>query len=127
MDKAKLVEQKLEELFEKAQEHDYVSRKMVLEISSDKEKEDFFKLLGRLKLSVSENGEDWKEKSFDIMLTGSDVDILTGQILAHLNSIPYEWGDMIFEDDFEKVAKETVEILRKDGETTEFPLSRVKE
>ena len=115
MDKAKLVEQKLEELFENSQKRSYVSRKMILEISSDEEKENYFKLLGKLTLSATENGDDWREKSFDIMITGSDADVLTGQVLAHLNSIPQEWGDMVFENDFEQVAKETLEIMQGDG------------
>jgi hypothetical protein len=120
MDKAKLVEQKLEELFEKTQTKNYISRRMQLEIASDEEEKDYYKLIGKLTLSVSEDRDEWKEKTFEVMLTGSDADILTGQILAHLNSIPYEWGDMIFEDEFEDVAKDTLEVLQ--GEETEQAL-----
>lgn len=117
MDKTKLVEEKLEALYERSQAKEYRRRKMILEIDSDEEGENLFKVIGKMTLIVSETPDvedSWKEKSFDIMLTGKDIDILTGQALAHLNSVPFEWGDMIFEDDFEDVLKETIEIVQNE-------------
>ena len=124
MDKTKLVEEKLDALYERSQTKIYKRRKMILEIDSDEEDTNLFKVIGKMTLQVSETPdieESWKEKSFDIMLTGKDIDILTGQVLAHLNSVPFEWGDMIFEEDFEEVLKETIEIVQ-DGEETLLPV-----
>jgi hypothetical protein len=123
MDTTKLVEEKLDALFERAQAKAYRRRKMILEIDSDEEDENLFKVIGKMTLAVSETPdivESWKEKTFDIMLTGKNIDILTGQVLAHLNSVPYEWGDMIFEEDFEDVLKETIEIVQG-GEEASLP------
>ncbi len=116
MDTQKLVEEKLEALYDNAQTKNYRRRKMILEIDSDEEGKNLFKVIGKMTLTVSETPDEddsWKEKSFDVMITGKDVDILTGQVLAHLNSVPFEWGDMIFEDNFEDVLKETVEIAQR--------------
>ncbi len=121
MDTTKLVEEKLDALFERAQAKNYRRRKMILEIDSDEENKNLFKVIGKMTLSVSETpdlDESSNEQSFDIMLTGNDVDVLTGQVLAHLNSVPFEWGDMIFEDDFEDVLKETMEIVQNEEDIT---------
>ncbi|KKN54327.1 hypothetical protein LCGC14_0593050 [marine sediment metagenome] len=123
MDKTKLVEEKLDALYERSQTKTYRRRKMTLEIDSDEEDTNLFKVIGKMTLQVSETPdvkESWKEKSFDIMLTGKDIDVLTGQVLAHLNSVPFEWGDMIFEEDFEDILKETIEIVQ-DGEEALLP------
>ncbi len=118
MDTTKLVEDKLTELFEQAQGKNYRRRKMILEIDSDEENKNLFKVIGKMTLSVTETpdiDDSWKEKTFDIMITGKDIDVLTQQALAHLNSVPFEWGDMIFEDNFEDILKETIEIVQAES------------
>ncbi len=121
MDTQKLVEDMLEQLYEDAQTKEYTHRKMILEIDSEEEEENLFKVIGKMTLAVSETPdvkESWIEKIFEVMLTGKDVEILTQQTLAHLNSVPFEWGDMIFEDDFESVLRETMSIAEGNDPTS---------
>jgi hypothetical protein len=97
---------------------------MIVEIDTLTDDMKNFVVTGNLKLSVSETpdvDESWIEKEFSVMLTENDPDIAIAQVFAHLNSIPMEYGDTIFEDDFDDVIK-IVESAAKEMVGPDAPL-----
>lgn len=101
MDKAKPVN-KLEELFNQAKARNYLGRRMVVELESKADDVDpkSFRATGKLRLAVSEDKETWNEEEFEVMVMESSAEEAIASVLAHLNSIPMEYGDSIFEDGF---------------------------
>ena len=108
MDTQKPIDETLEEIFQRSQEKDYKRRIMDMKIDAEHLESGGMRVKGTLNLKVSEtpdNDKSWKEKEFSVMIMEDDAEVATGLVLAHLNSIPYEWGDMIFEEDFEDAMK----------------------
>lgn len=104
MDKAKSVS-KLEELFKQSEARNYLGRKMVIELESISDDTDpnSFRATGKMRLLVSEDKADWKEQEFEVMVVESSAEEAIASVLAHLNSIPMEYGDSIFEEGFFEV------------------------
>jgi hypothetical protein len=93
---------KLEELFNQASARNYLGRRMVIELESksDDTEPKNFRATGKMKLAVSEDKETWNEEEFEVMVIESSAEEAIASVLAHLNSIPMEYGDSIFEDGF---------------------------
>lgn len=124
MDKAKPVDARVQNLVDRVNDRAYHGRKMIVEIDTLTDDMKNFVVTGNLKLSVSETpdvDESWIEKEFSVMLTENDPDIAIAQVFAHLNSIPMEYGDTIFEDDFDDVIK-IVESAAKEMVGPDAPL-----
>ncbi len=108
MDEAKSVDIRVQNLVDRVNDRAYKGRKMVVEIDSHTDDLKSFVVTGKLTLAVSETPEiegSWIEKDFSVMLTENDPDMAIAEVFAHLNSIPMEYGDTIFEDDFDDVIK----------------------
>ena len=108
MDKEKSVDIRVQRLVDRVNDREYKGRKMVVEIDSHTDDMKSFVVTGNLTLSVSETpevDESWITKDFSVMLTEDDPDMAIAEVFAHLNSIPMEYGDTIFEDDFDDVIK----------------------
>jgi hypothetical protein len=108
MDKEKSVDIRVQRLVDRVNDREYKGRKMVVEIDSHTDDMKSFVVTGNLTLSVSETPdvkESWITKDFSVMLTEDDPDMAIAEVFAHLNSIPMEYGDTIFEDDFDDVIK----------------------
>jgi hypothetical protein len=117
MDTQKLVSDRVETLLERVSSREYRGRKMVVSVDTHSEDMKSFTVKGNLVLSVSETPEEkesWIDKSFDVMIVNDDADMAVAEVFAHLNSIPMEYGDTIFEDDFDEVIKL---MEATDGET----------
>lgn len=102
------VEAKVTNLVDRVNEREYHGRKMVVSIHTNSKDMKTFNVKGNLKLSVSETPdveESWIVKDYDVMIIDDDPDLAIAQVFAHLNSIPMEYGDTIFEDDFDEVVK----------------------
>lgn len=101
MDKEKSMS-KLEELFNQAKARNYLGRRMHIELESlaDDDTGKNFNATGKMKLAVSEDRETWNEKEFEVRIMESSAEEAIASVLAHLNSIPMEYGDSIFEDGF---------------------------
>jgi len=123
MDKIKSVEEKIKELVTATQEKNYRGRKMVVSVHSHTDDLKNFVVNGTLHLSVSETPEDkesWTDREFSVMIIETDPDLAVAEVFAHLNSIPMEYGDMIFEDDF----KEVIKLLEESSEQTKISTSQ---
>lgn len=108
MDKEKSVDTRVRKLVDRVNDRAYKGRKMIVEIDSHTDDMKSFVVTGKLTLSVSETPEvktSWITKDFSVMLTENDPDMAIAEVFAHLNSIPMEYGDTIFEDDFDDVIK----------------------
>ena len=108
MDKKESVEERIQTLIEATQAKNYRGRKMVVTIDSHTDDLKNYVVNGTLQLSVSETPEkedSWTEKEFEVMIMDKDVDQAVAYVFAHLNSIPIEYGDMIFEDNFTEILK----------------------
>lgn len=104
MDKEKSVEERLQTLYEQSLERTYKGRVMEVRVESTTADLKMYKIIGKLTLSVSEeNDESWNEKDFSVMTMENDPDLGVAQVFAYLNSIPMEYGDMIFEEGFDEL------------------------
>ena len=106
------LEIKVEGILQRSQERNYRGRRMNISIESlsQNDADSLYKVIGTLSVSVTETPDDsesWIEKNFSLMILDDTEADAIASILMHMNSIPMEFGDMIFEDDFE-------EILNKD-------------
>jgi len=102
------LELKVEEILQRSQERNYRGRRMTVSIESMSQNEDdsLYKVVGKLCVAVSETPDDpesWIEKDFSLMILDDTEENAIASILMHMNSIPMEFGDMIFEDDFEEI------------------------
>lgn len=108
MDTQKSVEEKVQALVDRVTDRKYYGRRMVVDINTHSDDLKTFTVNGKLKLSVSETPdekESWIEKDYSVMIIDTDPDMAIAEVFAHLNSIPMEYGDTIFEKDFEEVIK----------------------
>ncbi len=124
MDQEKSVDIRVKKLVDRVNDRAYKGRKMVVEIDSHTDDMKSFVVTGKLTLSVSETPEvktSWITKDFSVMLTENDPDMAIAEVFAHLNSIPMEYGDTIFEDDFDDVIK-IVESAAEEIVATNTPL-----
>lgn len=109
------VENRLTAMYEKSVERTYKGRVMEVRVESTTEDLKMYKIVGKLKLSVSEDNEgSWLDKEFSVMTFENDPDMGVAQVFAYLNSIPMEYGDMIFEDGFDELISGLLE--NTDGE-----------
>jgi len=126
MDTQESVEKKVQELVDRVNNRKYYGRRMVVDIHTHSDDMKTFTVKGDLKLSVSETPNDkesWINKKFSVMFINTDPDTAIAEVFVHLNSIPMEYGDTIFEDDFEEVIKlvEDVDDQAQDA-TEETPI-----
>ncbi len=108
MDTQKPVEEQVQNLVDRVNDRKYYGRKMVVTIHTHSDDMLTFAVRGNLELSVSETPDDeksWIDKKYSVMFIDNDPDQAIAEVFAHLNSIPMEYGDTIFEDDFEEVIK----------------------
>jgi hypothetical protein len=108
MDTQESVAKKVQELVDRVNDRKYYGRRMVVDIHTHSDDMKTFTVKGNLKLSVSETPNDkesWINKKFSVMFIDTDPDMAIAEVFVHLNSIPMEYGDTIFEDDFEEVIK----------------------
>lgn len=108
MDTQKHVEEQVQNLVDRVNDRKYYGRKMVVTIHTHSDDMQTFSVKGNLELSVSETPDDeksWIDKKYAVMFIDTDPDLAIAEVFAHLNSIPMEYGDTIFEDDFEEVIK----------------------
>lgn len=108
MDTQKPVEEQVQNLVDRVNDRKYYGRKMVVTIHTHSDDMLTFAVRGNLELSVSETPDEeksWINKKYSVMFIDSDPDHAIAEVFAHLNSIPMEYGDTIFEDDFEEVIK----------------------
>lgn len=108
MDTQKSVEKKVQALVDRVNDREYFGRRMIVDIHTHSDDMKTFTVKGNLKLSVSETPDDkesWINKKYSVMIIENDPDMAIAEVFAHLNSIPMEYGDTIFEEDFEEVIK----------------------
>jgi len=108
MDTEKSVEERVQALVDRVNDRKYFGRRMIVDIHTHSDDLKTFTVKGKLKLSVSETPdekESWIRKDYSVMITETDPDMAIAEVFAHLNSIPMEYGDTIFEEDFEEVIK----------------------
>lgn len=113
------VEERLTEMYENSLERTYRGRIMEVKVESTTEDLKMYKINGKLKLSVTEAlGEDesWQEREFGVMTMENDPDMGVAQVFAYLNSIPMEYGDMIFEEGFDELVKGLLESTDDEAE-----------
>ncbi len=100
----KSVEERLTEMYEQSVEREYKGRVMDVRVESTTDDMKMYKITGKLTLSVSENNDEtWQAKDFEVMTYENDPDMGVAQVFAYLNSIPMEYGDMIFEEGFDEL------------------------
>ena len=98
------IDAQVEQLYKKSQERDYKGRKMNINVDSLQEGAKLFRVTGTLYLAVSETPDDpesWIEKDFNLMILDERPEDAIASILMHMSSIPSEFGDMIFEPEFD--------------------------
>lgn len=108
MDTQKSVEKKVQALVDRVNDREYYGRRMIVDIHTHSDDMKSFTVKGKLNLSVSETPDDkesWIKKDYSVMIIDTDPDMAIAEVFAHLNSIPMEYGDTIFEKDFEEVIK----------------------
>ena len=118
----KSVEEHLQSMYDSAMERTYKKRIMEVRIESITKDLKMYKITGSLELSVSaELGEEEniQSKKFDVMTMENDPDLGVAQVFAYLNSIPMEYGDMIFEDGFEDIIGGLLENVDDKAEIAE--------
>ena len=112
----KSVEERLAEMYEQSIEREYKGRVMEVRVESTTDDMKMYKITGKLTLSVSENNDEtWQDKEFEVMTYENDPDMGVAQVFAYLNSIPMEYGDMIFEKGFDELLSGLLE--NTDGKT----------
>lgn len=122
MDTQKSVEEKVQALVDRVNDRKYYGRRMVVDIHTHSDDMKTFNVNGKLKLSVSETPdekESWIEKDYSVMIIDTDPDMAIAEVFAHLNSIPMEYGDTIFEEDFEEVIKLMEGVDGQEAEVTQ--------
>jgi hypothetical protein len=118
----KSVEDVLQGLYDSALERTYKKRIMEVRIESITEDLKMYKITGSLELSVSAelgDEENIQSRKFDVMTMENDPDLGVAQVFTYLNSIPMEYGDMIFEDGFEDIISGLLENVDDKAEITE--------
>jgi len=108
MEKKTEIDKRVEQLYLNSGQRKYTGRKMKITIESLQEEENLHRVVGVLDLAVSETPEDsesWVEKNFTLMVLDKRPEDAIANILMHMNSIPVEFGDMIFEPDFDELMK----------------------
>jgi uncharacterized membrane protein len=110
--KRERIESKIALLAEKAQGRKYKRRTMEVNLVSEIDADGFCKVVGKMTLSASENPEDvsmLKVIPMEVMFIDKKPEVAVAMTLNHLNLIPMQYGDAIFEEGF-------FDLLDKDNE-----------
>ena len=103
----------LDSLVEKSESRDYRGRTMILAVTSRKDDDGFYTVIGDLKIRVSENPEDensWKEVPFGVKVIDNNEGAALQQAVSTLNAIPSRYQDGIFEDGFGEIFEDAVSL-----------------
>ncbi|KKN14454.1 hypothetical protein LCGC14_0996060 [marine sediment metagenome] len=107
-DEAKALDKKMDVLREAADNREYVYRKLVINVVSEKDGEEWT-VKGSLNIRVSEelgNEDAVKEKNIEALSSGKSSNEALADVFLHLNIIPQQFGDAIFEEGFEDLLNE---------------------
>lgn len=102
------VNERVEELVKRTEARNYTGREMNINLKIDKSSDGPVVCNGRMLMRVSEtpkDSESWLEREYEVMFMDDNEEKAVALTFAYLNSIPQEYGDMIFENDFEEVLK----------------------
>jgi hypothetical protein len=104
-------DKRMKEFITTVENRNYAGRRMHIKIESYAldSGESGYRVTGELMLAASETPDDensWVEKDFSLMIIDKRAEDAIASILMHMNSIPMEFGDLIFEEGFEEFITE---------------------
>ncbi len=116
MDEAKHLDKEMDVLRDAADKREYEYRNLTVNVVCEKNGDEWA-VKGKLILVVNEdpgNEETEKKKSIDALATGKNSPEVMADVFFHLNLLPQQFGDAIFEEGFEDLLDEARKLA--DGE-----------